>query len=210
MPDLKINESTFDRIVFNRKTQSYKKAIELSRLILLQYHPDLSNGRNHVLALMFDMNKLWEEFVLASLRKTKLPDITLSSQVPKFFWKPNIGNRSSIKPDIIINQNKPDCVVLDTKWKNLNKYNPSPEDLRQMYVYLDYYKAKKVALVYPGSSDKVTAGSFFPSANYLVMDRECSVIQLAVPEKQENGKSIVKIWQDEIMKKISGWRNEPS
>ncbi len=202
MPDIKINESSFDRLVFNRKTQPYKKVIEISRLILLQYHPDLSKGRNHVLALMFDMNKLWEAFVLASLRKSKMPGISVSSQVPKSFWKPINGNRSSIKPDIIINQNKPDCVVLDTKWKNLNGDNPSPEDLRQMYVYHEYYKAKKVALVYPGVTSSKTGGYFIDPVKAIPTDMECSIISLSV-------ETTIKRWQEQIGKDMNQYFQIP-
>ena len=66
MPDLDVSESTFDRIFFNRKTLIYKKSIDIARLLLLHYHPDVSKGKDHVLALMFDMNYLWEQFVYVS------------------------------------------------------------------------------------------------------------------------------------------------
>ena len=71
MPDLKVSEATFEKLVFDRKTQSYQKAIDIAKLLLLQYHPDVSKGKNNVLALMFDMNKLWEQFVFVSIRKHK-------------------------------------------------------------------------------------------------------------------------------------------
>src|SRR5690606_25296538 len=51
MPDIKISEATFNKLVLNRKTQGYQKAIQIARLLLLNYHPDVSKGSNDILAL---------------------------------------------------------------------------------------------------------------------------------------------------------------
>lgn len=198
MPDISITENIFDKIVFNRKILSYKKAIEISRLILLNYHPDLSRGRNYVLALMFDMNKLWEEFILISLRKFKKQNITISAQTSKYFWKPESGLRTRIRPDIVVNKNKENCVVLDTKWKNLGTLGPSSEDLKQMYVYHKFYNANKVALVYPGDVTIISGGKYIDPVTNIEGDLECSIISISVETN-------IRLWQQKIYDEFENW-----
>lgn len=200
MPDFRVTEASFERIIFNRKSERYRKAIEIAKLLLLQYHPDLSKGRNHVLALMFDMNKLWEQFVYISLRKNKTSGTTIEAQTSKYFWKPEHGYRSKMKPDIVINKNKNNCIVLDTKWKNLSGYNPSPDDLRQMYVYHEYYGAKKVALIYPGETESKKSGKYLDPNSGKEMAKECSIISLPVEKK-------IKQWQKNIYDGFETWMN---
>jgi 5-methylcytosine-specific restriction enzyme subunit McrC len=199
--DLKVTEATFGKITLNRKTEGYSKALEIARLLLLNYHPDVSKGRNHVLALMFDINMLWERFVYTSLRKglrRENSGFTIQDQVHKFFWKPESGSRSKIKPDIVINKDRQDCVVLDTKWKNLNGYNPSPDDLRQLYVYHQYYHADKVALVYPASSQNSKSGKYLCTTTGTETDMECSIITLSVEHTIEG-------WQKSIYIEVQNW-----
>jgi 5-methylcytosine-specific restriction enzyme subunit McrC len=198
MPEIKLSESTFEKIVFNRKTQSYKKAIEIAKLLLLKYHPDLSKGRNNVLALMFDMNKLWEQFVFISILRYKEKQVTITAQTSKYFWKPESGYRSKIRPDIVVNKDKADCIVLDAKWKNLNGYNPSPDDLRQMYVYHEYYNAKRVALIYPGTNTSKSTGIYLDPITSKEIDKECSVISLSVEPK-------IREWQKNIYETFNNW-----
>ena len=202
--DIKITEALFDKIVFDRKTEQYRNALEIAKLILLNYHPDVKKGTNNVLALMFDMNMLWEKFVYVSLRKHKESYTSVVDQNVKNFWKPKSGYCSKIKPDIVLNKGTDECVVLDTKWKNLNGYNPSPEDLRQMFVYMKYYGAKKVALVYPGVKKQPQSGKYYDHSSQnsnCLSDEECSVISIDVDEKD------VKKWQETIHKNISEWCN---
>lgn len=198
MPDVKVTEATFDRLVFNRKNSHYKKAIEIAKLLLLQYHPDISKGRNHVLALMFDMNLLWEQFVYVSLKKEKNIFTKVTPQSSKYFWKPENGRRTSMKPDIFIATTN--CnVILDTKWKNLNGFNPSPDDLRQMYVYHQYYEADKVALIYPGKRENSRTGYYFNSDGQ-PDHKICSVILLEV--EKEKG---INVWQENIRADIKAF-----
>ena len=210
MKDLKVTEATFNKITLNRKTEGYKNAFEIARLLLLNYHPDLSSGQNNVLALMFDMNKLWEKFIYVSLRKKLGAGMTITAQTTKSFWKPSDGTASTIRPDIVINkdiENK--TVVLDTKWKNIGTANPKPDDLRQLYVYHEYYKAKKVALVYPGS-EKTKKGNYFKIDSRGTGDKECSIIKIStkkISEGQEKNQIKISAWQEDIAEKINAWVN---
>lgn len=195
---MKITEASFDKLVYNRKNQHYKKALEISKLILLQCHPDVAKGKNHVLALMFDMNLLWEQFIFVTLRKLRRTELKINAQTSKFFWRPDQGRRSTIVSDILI-QNDGECIILDTKWKNLGNYNPSPEDLRQMYVYHDYYDAKKVALVYPGPVSSYRGGFYLDQKiNSNLSDKQCSIIVIPVGEE-------IKAWQDNIQSILLGF-----
>lgn len=195
MLDIKVSASTFEKLIFNRKNQHYTKAIEIAKLLLLQYHPDISKGRNHVLALMFDMNLLWEQFIYVSLKKNKVDFSKVKAQTTKYFWKPENGRRTSMKPDIYIETTSGQKIVLDTKWKNLNGYKPSPDDLRQMYVYHEYFDAEKVALVYPSENNDVKSGNYFDKEGIHDEGKQCSIIMIKVENQ-------IKDWQKEIQEQI--------
>ncbi len=195
MPSRKITETVFDKLIFNRKTEGYRKAIDIARMILLHYHPDLSNGHKDVLALMFDMNVLWEKFVLVSLKKHR--DFKASGQASKYFWKPEGGWRRSIRPDIIIESPK-GKFILDTKWKMVDN-KPSMDDLRQMFAYLHYFEAEKAALFFPGTSSYVS-GKFENLVNF--SEKESGLLFT-------KHVTTVKSWQKEISEVVSDWISKP-
>jgi 5-methylcytosine-specific restriction enzyme subunit McrC len=146
----KIDEKIFKRLVFDRKTERYKTAIELARIILLNYHPDIKGGSNNILAIMFDMNLLWENYVYWILKKASRenPDIKVEAQRKKKFWQhPERGSLRLIPDIVITNKGRKISVVLDTKWKY--KKDTSVEDIRQMYTYGHYFGATKSYLLYP-------------------------------------------------------------
>ncbi|MFV5692935.1 McrC family protein [Flavobacterium sp. LT1R49] len=146
---IKANEATFSKIPKSRKTAPYKTALEIARLIILNFAPNVSTGKENMLALLFDMNSLWEEYVLVRLKQAAenvVFNVEVHGQRSKPFW-----NGINIRPDIVIKKGN-ETFIIDTKWKNINGSKPSTDDLRQMYVYNDYWKSTKAMLLYPSNT----------------------------------------------------------
>lgn len=142
-----ITSKQLNAIQLNRKSNGYSYALELARLIILNYSPDISSGKEKMLSLLFDMNELWETFILKQLRKAcERTDIQVSGQESKSFW----GN-NSLRPDIVLRQGGK-TFIIDTKWKRPQKSSASVSDLRQMYAYCRFWNAEKALLLYPGNS----------------------------------------------------------
>lgn len=192
--DINVQESTFDKIVLNRKSQPYKTSLLIAKMILLNFHPDVSKGIDEVVALMFDMNALWEKFVYHSLKSN--PSFEVEEQKITDFWKVNNQRKSYFKADIFIKYNNKNF-VLDTKWKNLYDDKPSNDDLRQMFAYLHYYNASKTALLYPGSLKKTMTGNYY-KREHDEKNEECSILKISITKD-------VKLWQDEINEYIENW-----
>jgi 5-methylcytosine-specific restriction enzyme subunit McrC len=189
---IKVTENTFSRLTYNRKTEPYREALNIARLILLNYHPDLSKGQNNVLALLFNMNVLWERFVLKSLKEFAPADYKIKGKIRKPFWQPEKGNHAFIEPDIVIEHNEI-TYVLDTKWKVLKDNRPSDDDLKQMYVYSKYYNSSYTALVYPSNGIDSCSGRFCPEFED-APKFSCSLLRINLPEESGN----IKIWQYKI------------
>lgn len=148
-PRLRVEEGLFERISFNRKTKPYQQAIHIARLILLNFHPDFRGGNSSVLALLFDMNKLFEQYVAIQFKKAlRGTKYKVTTQTSKSFWKGDSRSPQKIRPDIVISNGEENWVI-DTKWKLPQKQRPSDDDLRQLYVYGKYYNAKQTFLLYP-------------------------------------------------------------
>ena len=156
-------------------------------------NPDLSHGRDYVLALMFDMNLLWEKFVYVSLRK-HLPADLIQSQSSKPYWQLDNHRPVRLKPDIVVTLGDR-TFVIDTKWKILNNDRPSDDDLRQMYAYTKYWASVHTFLCYPGESQRLI-GNFFHEETQQTR-YGCSVIFVGFDPYQS-----IAIWQENLSLQI--------
>lgn len=152
---IKANENTFTKIPKSRKTAPYENALAIARLIILNYAPNISSGSEKMLALLFDMNSLWEEYVLVRLKQVaEEKGVSVYGQNSLEFW-----NGITIRPDIVLKKKIDDentnILIIDTKWKNIDQSQPSTHDLRQMYVYNEYWKSTRSLLLYPSNNSNL-------------------------------------------------------
>jgi 5-methylcytosine-specific restriction enzyme subunit McrC len=126
-----------------------------------------------MLALLFDMNNLWEEYILARLKQSDR-EITVYGQQSNHFW-----NGISIRPDIVLD-NGSEKFIIDTKWKNISYSKPSTHDLRQMYVYNDYWVSTKAMLLYPSNKTEFTSFVAFEQNSSKKDQHECGLGKISI------------------------------
>lgn len=149
--EIEITKSHFDKVKESRKTKSYVEALKIAKMIILNYSPDIKNGQENMIALLFDMNKLWEEYIYRMLLRSNMKGYEIKYQNSQKFWE-----NKTIQPDIVVVKSEADIqetYIIDTKWKIIDYRKPSDDDLKQMYAYNLYWDAAKSMLLYPKTED---------------------------------------------------------
>ena len=106
-------------------------------------------GNDLALALLFDMNVLFESYVGHYLIK-KGHDVSLQDKQHHLAFS-NQRGIYALRPDIVIDK---DRIIADTKWKILSqektRQGVSGSDLYQMYAYgTKYGNCERMYLIYP-------------------------------------------------------------
>ncbi|MEM8526168.1 MAG: restriction endonuclease [Bacteroidota bacterium] len=133
----------FERIRYNRQNLHYQNTMQIAQLLLLHYRPNLRTGKRSLIALLFDMNLLFEEFIFRQLCTLRNAEFQVSRQQQKEFW-----NKRYIRPDILL-VHEDRAYIIDTKWKVLTAAKPSMSDLQQAFAYGQYFQAENTILLYP-------------------------------------------------------------
>src|SRR5690554_1167027 len=182
--NINIQKKHFDKIIIDRKNHDYQKAIDIAKIIILNYSPSLNYGNDNLLTLLFDMNALWEEYIFRILHKHKTDEMEISYQNSDKFWE-----NKRIRPDIVL-KTKNETFVIDTKWKIIEANNPSDDDLKQMFVYNLHWKAKKTLLLYPKTNQN---DSNFGTFHFDNLGKKCKLgfVDITDDSKIKNSKLIV-------------------
>lgn len=141
---------------FNRLNNRFKEAFILAKMLINGYSSVESNGENESFSILFKMNEVFEKYI-CNLIINNTEDVIVYPQHNKYKLMVKEDNNRSIfqlKPDIVIEKEGMEKIIIDTKWKrinsNYNRHGVKREDLYQMYAYLTRYKdAETVILLYP-------------------------------------------------------------
>lgn len=187
LPRWRPTREALETLHLGRSTARYKEALQIARLLLTSLGPNLSAGREPLLALLFDMNTLWESYVAALAKRLKLPGIRVRSQDSRAFWKTTTNARRYIRPDITLYQGEQCILVIDTKWKAPRDDRPKINDLRQMFAYNELFETQRAMLLYP-SAGETRRG---PSGAFVGKNHECETAFLSVDDSSAGLRSLL-------------------
>jgi len=148
----------FSKCMTDRSMNHYDKALSWYRVFLLGNSFTAFAGSEVALALLFPMEKVFESFVAAKLRKLVGRGINIRTQDTTYSLFDSPRRAFALRPDIVLEFGERK-VVMDTKWKLLSDTERnggiSQSDMYQMYAYGKKYEADRIVLVYP-YSDRIS------------------------------------------------------
>ncbi|EMD81817.1 McrBC 5-methylcytosine restriction system component [Pacificimonas flava] len=147
------------QVVIDRTNRSWAQLLSLAKLLLGDRFQTTSSGDARGFSLLFEMNKLFEEFVGRSLvRALAGTGFEVRLQGPRGYALADLQtgqNRFATKPDITVSARGTPMLVIDTKWKRLRgviddpKYGVGQADVYQMMAYAHVYQCERLLLLYP-------------------------------------------------------------
>ena len=140
------------KIKLTRNQELCKKSFNLAKMFVEQTSVDLSKNKFENITLVWDMNKLFEEFIF-ELIKRKIPECKAIAQKPKRLLKRENVTRRDTRIDILIQNPQ---VIIDTKYKKFTDFDDiSSADIYQVTTYCLLHNYKRAILLYPQYDKKV-------------------------------------------------------
>ena len=136
----------FAKLVINRQVKHYEQTLLWCKIFLLNNSFTPHKGDDIALALLFDMNALFESYVGNFIKKS-FPGTILQHSEKHLVEDPK---SFKLRPDIFLK----DKFIADTKWKIISSSNDiSQADLYQLYAYGKKHECDKLHLIYPKIDD---------------------------------------------------------
>ena len=156
-------------IALTRLNQQYEPLLNLARLFLDKLGLELSANDQTAFAFVFDMNQLFEGFLIGFMqrhRRDVMPETLQGCQLlPQgrnavFYLARYQGKRVfKLKPDLVFRQGTHYPLLMDFKYKRLDpgdrKLGIAEVDFYQMYAYLNRFSTPQIALMYPQVAEMV-------------------------------------------------------
>ncbi len=167
-----LNNAVLEQIIFTRLNERFRPLFNLAKLFLEHQAIDNRVGVTNAFAYTFDMNKLFEKFIVRFIQENRgrilkgtgyehCAIIEKAQGIHKWLAKDDNGKDIfMLEPDIIF-KNKDGSVplIIDAKYKILNdderKAGIKEGDMYQAMAYAQIYKCHRVILIYPQMDNKI-------------------------------------------------------
>ena len=146
-------DNDFSKIAISRDMNAYKQPLQWAEIFLQKKHITPVSGNSLASALLFDMNKVFEDYVASCLKKSEKYK-SVKTQVSQKSLIESPQKKFILKPDLILEkfslENNIQKIIADTKWKKLSQFRDiSQADIYQMFAYAKKYEIETIQLLYP-------------------------------------------------------------
>lgn len=142
-----------EKIKLSRNQELFRNPFTLAKMFIEKTSVDLSKNKFENITLIWDMNKLFEEFVYEILRRHSKNDWKVKAQKgKKLLVQQNNSKIRNTYVDIFAfkEKDKNKIIILDTKYKEFKEINDfSNDDVYQVSTYCLLHNATKAILIYP-------------------------------------------------------------
>lgn len=157
---IEVQEHHFDRVVLNRQNERFTDLVTFARMVLLNQAPTASLGSTRTFSLLFDMDRVFEAFVAAFLKRYVLVgSLSRAKLFPQATGRLRHLARSQGKPTLplkadLLLELGDQRLVIDTKWKRLSPQKGARQgidrnDLYQLFAYTHIYETHHSVLLFP-------------------------------------------------------------
>jgi len=156
-------DADISKINIYRGMEYYKNPLEFAKVFLKHNSFSSLRGNNNVFAILFPMEKVFENYIEFVLNNSKvilqIDNILINGGKNEYLISNDDCQMARLQPDYLLKmQNKQQDIITDAKWKLLetkeidNKdcstINISSGDIYQVFSYLHYYKANNTAYIF--------------------------------------------------------------
>ncbi|MFO0710809.1 MAG: McrC family protein [Sandaracinus sp.] len=158
-----LSSELLGQVVITRQNERFGPLFQFCKMLIEGTSPTTRGGARETFSLLYDMNAVFERFVVGFLAEEVL------RRTPGWKLHPKSrGHRRHLvraedrgllrlEPDILLHGPGDEVMVVDTKWKRLvasrEDRSVSRADLYQLYAYSQRYGARRSVLLYPQVRD---------------------------------------------------------
>jgi len=168
--------SDFAKVKTDRTMKDYERVLSWCKVFLNNETFTNFKGKDIAFALLFPMERIFEDYVAAYIRKN-FSDWHVKTQDRRHYLvdKHDGHGKFRLRPDIVMEKND-EIIVLDTKWKLIDQNQPknnyliSQSDMYQLFAYGKKYERSrntiKLVLIYPHTTNFLIPLNNFEYSNY--------------------------------------------
>ncbi len=186
------HEMDFKKVNKYRGMEHYDLPLRFAEVFLMHKSFTSMRGKDNVFALLFPMEKVFENYMEFVLNKSKellgIKKVRVNGYSGDYLLSNNLINQ---QPDYLLEMmDGNESIITDAKWKlfditeskNGRKINISSADVYQVFSYLHYYKSKNIAYIFAPKTEEFNENkNLIEPLKYLKHDGKSSKMIRIIP-----------------------------